>query len=461
VDALATDTPGPAGQDGAPGGEPACPAGIDELFVAILPQLQRGLQHIASGAEEADDVLQELYLRLRCGKAGQRFLLHPNPVGYSAVIVRNLLRDRWRQRRRNQDLLARMARSEDLLWDGGLRLREAELEVVRELRRLSDRQATVLGVHRGSVHRSRVRALENLRSRIADRQAPVRRPDSDPHPAQPSAADPMVPTADPTRSPDSDRTLLLVTPEGTDNVTDTLAPAPEDWRRGLVVVAHPDDVEYSGAIAEWTTAGRELSYLIATRGEAGISTLPPAEAAVVREEEQRKSAAIVGVTLIEYLDHQDGVIHDSLTLRHGIAAAIRRNRPEVIVTLNYHERFGSGVWNSADHRTVGLAALDAVLDAGNRWIFPELAAAGLEPWGGVRYVFIASSPRATHAVDISRTIDLAVASLSEHRVYLEALGPDNPMSDPGAVLRGKAGRIGARFGGATAAAAFEVIPFGP
>ena len=45
-----------------------------------------------------------------------------------------------------------------------------------------------------------------------------------------------------------------------------------------------------------------------------------------------------------------------------------------------------GMVNQADHRAVGLAALDAARDAGNRWIFPELADEGLEPWGGVRFV---------------------------------------------------------------------------
>ena len=37
----------------------------------------------------------------------------------------------------------------------------------------------------------------------------------------------------------------------------------------------------------------------------------------------------------------------------------------------------------ADHRNVGLAAIDAARDAGNRWVFPELLDEGLEPWNGV------------------------------------------------------------------------------
>lgn len=54
-------------------------------------------------------------------------------------------------------------------------------------------------------------------------------------------------------------------------------PMPEDWQRALAVVAHPDDLEYgaAAAVARWTDAGREIGYLLATRGEAGIDGIPP------------------------------------------------------------------------------------------------------------------------------------------------------------------------------------------
>ncbi len=54
---------------------------------------------------------------------------------------------------------------------------------------------------------------------------------------------------------------------------------PEDWERALAVVAHPDDLEYgaASAIARWTSQGKKVSYLVVTRGEAGIDSMPPAE----------------------------------------------------------------------------------------------------------------------------------------------------------------------------------------
>lgn len=212
-----------------------------------------------------------------------------------------------------------------------------------------------------------------------------------------------------------------------------LQPMPGDWERALAIVAHPDDMEYgaSGAVAAWTDGGREVAYLMVTRGEAGIDDLPPAESAGVREREQIASAAAVGVPTVEFLNHRDGVITAGVELRRDLAAAIRRHRPHLIITLNHHDTWGPGAWNSADHRAVGRSVLDSVADAGNRWIFPELADDGLTPWRGVRWVALAGSPYATHAADVTATVDRAVASLAEHHAYLTTLARQRGESDGG------------------------------
>jgi len=91
---------------------------------------------------------------------------------------------------------------------------------------------------------------------------------------------------------------------------DELIPFPDDWQRALAIVAHPDDLEYgsASAIARWTSEGREIAYVLVTSGEAGIDGIPPAECGPLREGEQRASAAVVGVTSVEFLGHRDGVI---------------------------------------------------------------------------------------------------------------------------------------------------------
>ncbi|MEY9214259.1 PIG-L family deacetylase [Thermobifida halotolerans] len=211
-------------------------------------------------------------------------------------------------------------------------------------------------------------------------------------------------------------------------MTEQLAPMPEDWQRALAVVAHPDDLEYgaAAAVAAWTDAGKEVAYVLATRGEAGIDGISPDEAAPLREREQIASAAVVGVTSVEFLDHRDGVIEYGPALRRDIAAAIRRHRPELVVTLNHRDTFGGTFWNTPDHKAVGRATLDAAADAGNRWIFPELVDQGLQPWNGVRWVAVAASPQPTHAVDAAAGRERAVRSLLEHRAYIEGLTDEDP-----------------------------------
>ncbi|HSP02852.1 MAG TPA: PIG-L family deacetylase, partial [Acidimicrobiales bacterium] len=155
---------------------------------------------------------------------------------------------------------------------------------------------------------------------------------------------------------------------------------PEDWDRALAVVAHPDDMEYgaASAVARWTGQGKWVGYVLVTEGEAGISTMAPEEVAPIRRDEQIASCAVVGVTDVEFLDHPDGTIVEGLELRADLAAAIRRHRPDVVLSINHHESWGGPSWNHADHRAVGRALLDAVRDAANPWVFPDRG----EAWDG-------------------------------------------------------------------------------
>ncbi|MER6787652.1 PIG-L deacetylase family protein [Streptomyces sp. NPDC000658] len=244
----------------------------------------------------------------------------------------------------------------------------------------------------------------------------------------------------------------------TEPTTPQLQPMPEDWQRALAVVAHPDDLEYgcAAAIAAWTDAGREVGYVLATRGEAGIDTLAPDECGPLREREQRASAAVVGVSSVEFLDHRDGVVEYGPALRRDIAAAIRRHRPELVITLNHRDTWGGVAWNTPDHVAVGRAVLDAAGDAGNRWIFSELVERGLQPWDGVRWVAVAGSSTPTHAVDASPGLERAVASLLEHRAYIEALTDEAPEAYARGFLTGTATATGERFGGRPAVA-FELF----
>lgn len=229
----------------------------------------------------------------------------------------------------------------------------------------------------------------------------------------------------------------------------------EDWDRVLAVVAHPDDLEYgaASAIARWSGQGKTIAYLLATRGEAGIDAKTPSETGALRELEQRAAASVVGVEQVAFLDHPDGRVEYGLGLRRDIARFIRRVRPNVVLSLNYRVDAGKGRANMADHRAVGMAVLDAVRDAANRWVFPELVEDGLEPWGGVRMACFAASPHPTHTVDVTGYVEAGVASLQCHRDYLAGLGDK---FDSVAYLRDQAATTGA-LAGVPAAVALEVV----
>ena len=216
---------------------------------------------------------------------------------------------------------------------------------------------------------------------------------------------------------------------------------PEDWSRAMAVVAHPDDLEYgaASAVARWTDQGKEVVYVLVTSGEAGIDGRPPEEVGPLREAEERASAAAVGVDSVEFLGHPDGLVTYGVALRADIAGAIRRHRPEVVLTMHFELTWGGVAVNHADHRAVGLATLDACRDAANRWLLPELG----EPWSGVTAAYVNAVPEPTHYVDVSASIDRGVASLREHRAYLDGLGAE---FDPDAFLRGSAEGLGREVG---------------
>ena len=235
-----------------------------------------------------------------------------------------------------------------------------------------------------------------------------------------------------------------------------LSPVNEDWDRALVVVAHPDDVEFgaAAAVARWTDQGKSVGYCMVSSGEAGIDALNPDECRQVREAEQIESARVVGVESVEFLGFPDGIIEFSIPLRAAIAHQIRQFRPDIVITGNHHDTWGGNTYNQADHIAVGRAVIHAAQAAGNRWIHPEQLTDGLQPWGGVRQVWVAGSPLAQHAADTTATFDRGVASLEAHRAYIDGLGWEH--FDPAEFLEGMSRPAGSRLG-TTHAATFEVI----
>ena len=198
------------------------------------------------------------------------------------------------------------------------------------------------------------------------------------------------------------------------------------FQRVLCVAAHPDDIEYgmSAAVAIWTSRGVEVSYLMLTRGEAGMDSTPPERTAVLRTADEIAGAAQVGVDRVDFLDHPDGVLEYSVSLRRDITRTIRALRPDMVCVGTWEIEYVAGL-NQSDHRAAGLAAIDAVRDAGNRWVFAELAAEGLEPWS-VRWLLVGAHTQPTHGVDVTgEPLERGIASLEAHNGYLAGI-PGHP-----------------------------------
>ena len=95
-------------------------------------------------------------------------------------------------------------------------------------------------------------------------------------------------------------------------VTASEAPTPHGERpeRFMVIVAHPDDADFGPAAtaARWIADGSAGWLVCLTSGEAGSDDpqADPLALARLREEEQRRAAAIVGYAEVHFLHQPDG-----------------------------------------------------------------------------------------------------------------------------------------------------------
>lgn len=194
----------------------------------------------------------------------------------------------------------------------------------------------------------------------------------------------------------------------------TPQPFPAEWSTALVLVPHPDDAEYgcSAAVAKWTADGKTVHYALASRGEVGIEGMPPDEAGPLREGEQRRSAAIVGVDDVQFWDFPDGDIRNTPALRDKIAETITALAPDVVVTIYSGAQWAPGDPNQRDHvefSNAVVGAYDSLKDP-PRWLFE-------------------CGPDITHVEVVDGYVEAAVASLMAHATYLSVLDPDTPVEE--------------------------------
>ena len=173
-------------------------------------------------------------------------------------------------------------------------------------------------------------------------------------------------------------------------------------------------------MAAFTSAGLEVTYCIVTNGDAGGSdrSMSRADMAVLRQDEQRAAAAVVGVSDVRFLGHPDGRVEASFELRRDISRVIRQVRPERVVTQSPERNLEFIYASHPDHLATGEAAVDAVYpDARNPFAHPELLdVEGLEPWSVAElWIMGPGGDHAGVAVDTTATVERKVAALMCHK----------------------------------------------
>ena len=196
--------------------------------------------------------------------------------------------------------------------------------------------------------------------------------------------------------------------------------AQEQVERALVVMAHPDDVDYgaAGTIATWTDQGIEVTYCLITDGDAGgfDPAVDRGDIAGIRRDEQRAAAKEVGVTDVRFLGYPDGRLEVSFDLRRDVSRVIRQVRPQRLLMqtpeINW-DRLGA---SHPDHRAAGEATLCAVYpDARNPFTHVELLRdEGLEAWTVHDVWVMVAGQGATTWVDVTDTFDRKLAALQRH-----------------------------------------------
>ncbi len=193
----------------------------------------------------------------------------------------------------------------------------------------------------------------------------------------------------------------------------------------MLIVAHPDDAEFgaAGSIAAWTAEGKSVVYVVCTSGDKGTSdrSISPEELVEIRQQEQRKAAAVLGVAEVVFLGMKDQGLEDTPEFRKEIVRLIRTYRPETVISSDPYRRY---VWHR-DHRIVGQVVMDALFPyARDHMAYPDLLEEGLEPHK-VKEALFFGADEVNHWIDIAETFAKKVEALACHASQVSEFKVDN------------------------------------
>jgi LmbE family N-acetylglucosaminyl deacetylase len=189
--------------------------------------------------------------------------------------------------------------------------------------------------------------------------------------------------------------------------------------RVLAVGAHPDDAEFyaGGTLARLADAGAHVALVVCTGGGRGGRDLDDPVAA--RAAEQESAGTHIPFHERVNLGRSDGELVNDDSLRERLVFALRRVRPDVVVTHDprlvfapVRERFRL---SHSDHRAAGQGLLDSVYPrAPSPNFFPEQLAGGeLRTWFP-REVWLMDTAEPTVRIDVTKTFERKLEALRAH-----------------------------------------------
>lgn len=211
---------------------------------------------------------------------------------------------------------------------------------------------------------------------------------------------------------------------------EAIAESTDTPARALVVMSHPDDMEFicGGTVAKWAAAGCEVFLALGTRGDKGTSdpTVAGQQLMATREAEQRAADGILGVQDVFFLGFRDAELVPDLALREAITRVIRQVRPDALICQDPTARWsGQEYIQHPDHLAMGEASLAAVFpSARDPLTFPQHLGQGLEPHK-VAEVYVAAAREPDVWIDISGApFEAKIAALREHKSQMGDWDPE-------------------------------------
>jgi LmbE family N-acetylglucosaminyl deacetylase len=204
-------------------------------------------------------------------------------------------------------------------------------------------------------------------------------------------------------------------------------PQAPDWRgveRALVIMAHPDDPDFScaGTAIQMARQGIEVTYMILTNGDKGNHNplVTRNQLILMRKEEQRAAADLCGVKQVIFMDEEDGFLRPTFELRKRVCREIRRIRPQLIICPS-PERYlvGDGYINHPDHRNAGLVALEAIFPAAdNPMFYPDMADEGYLPHK-ISQLYVTGYDDPSVEINVSADVDTKIQAILAHKSQFE------------------------------------------